>query len=611
MKCSMRKLAFITICSLYFFFEGSAEGYVPPLEREVNLKLDNESVSATLTKIQEQTQVIFSYQASLLNSSELVSVTIERKTVREVLAIVLPKNIVYKTRDNYIILKEKPVTQNITKTQISGYVYDKTTEKKVPHVTIYDKTTLKSATTDEFGFYSMTVPAGTSSITVNKENYQDTIMALPSANENGVLNFTIQPKYFIDNLRDSLFWRERRAEVNAFSQKMMNKFQGYVHTINVKDTISRRFQVSFLPFVGTNHRLSGRVYNNLSFNVLGGYARGLNGFELAGLFNIEEENVSGAQIAGLFNIVGDSVRGSQIAGLMNINGKSVEGFQAASLMNINEGEQKGFQAAGLMNINERSTGTSVAGLMNISNSAKGAQIASLANINDTLEGIQVAGLFNLARYGRRTVQIAGLFNTNDTGTTHLQISSFVNTTSHLAGVQIGILNFADSASGIPLGLLSFVKKGIHQVELSADEVFYTNLSLRTGVNSFYNILSVGLQPGSASPLWQVGYGIGTSVKISSRWKIDLTGSVHHISKGQFYFAANELYKVYVGAEFKVGKKFAIAAGPTFNFYITDALLPDYTSNYSKIGPNPIFNHTDSYSYNRKGWVGARVALRFF
>src|SRR5690606_5111031 len=166
--------------------------------------------------------------------------------------------------------KEKPVVENISKTKISGYVYDKTTEKKVPHVTIYDKTTLKSATTDEFGFYSMTVPAGTSSITVNKENYQDTTMVLPAANENGIVNFTIQPKYFFDNLRDSLFWKERRAEVNAFSHKMMNKFQGYIHTINVKDTISRRFQVSLVPFVGTNHRLSGTVYNNLSFNVLGG-----------------------------------------------------------------------------------------------------------------------------------------------------------------------------------------------------------------------------------------------------------------------------------------------------------------------------------------------------
>ena len=73
--------------------------------------------------------------------------------------------------------------------------------------------------------------------------------------------------------------------------------------------------------------MSGAVYNRVSLNILGGYARGLKGVEFAGWFNIERENVEGLQFAGLFNAVGDTVKGMQFAGLFNRLAKS--GFKLA------------------------------------------------------------------------------------------------------------------------------------------------------------------------------------------------------------------------------------------------------------------------------------------
>lgn len=589
---------------------------VPALEREVTLSLFNEKIQNALNKIQDQAGLVFSYQPSLINDVAPVTIQINRRTVREALAMMLPKTIIYKAKDNYIILKEKPIEKNPKKTELSGYVYDKTTEQKVANVTIYDKNTLQSATTDQYGYYSITVPTtGTPNLSVNKENYKDTIISHEQIKDNAIVNINIDPlppskRKFVD----SLYWKEKMQDVNEFASMLYKKFKGHINTINVKDTITRKFQFSVYPYVGTNHSMSGRVTNNLSFNLYGGYARGVNGFELGGLFNIDAENVRGVQMAGLFNVVGDTVKGGQFSGLFNFTGKHVTGCQIAGLMNINEGTQKGFQIAGLMNINDdRSIGASLAGLMNITSEAKGAHIAGLANLQDTLSGISIAGLFNMNHLAKKSTQIAGLFNKSQNGQTDVQIAGLFNNAKYVSGIQLALFNFADSVSGVPIGLLSFVKKGVHQLEFSGDDLFYTNLSFRTGVNALYNIFTMGMQPGGGSngSLWHIGYGVGTSFQIKNKLRSDLYATSHHVSKGGFYLATSEMYRFYWGLEYKFGKKFSIAAGPMFNLYLTDELTEEYTPMYSKVISSPLFNYTDSEYYNLKGWVGGRVALRFF
>jgi len=604
----MKKFVFICLFALCY---SNSSAIAPPLEREINLSFSNEQFSAVLNKIQEQTGLIFSYKPSIVNAVGPVSLQLKHKTVREALALMLPKNIIYKAKNNYIILKEKPEEKNPKKTEISGYVYDKTTEQKVANVTIYDKESLQSVTTNQYGYYSISVPSANEKININKENYQDTSFSLASVKDNKINNITLNPATDLQRKQDSSERKNNLKELGLFSGKFYKKFKGFVNTINVKDSLTRKVQFSLVPFVGTNHKLSGSVVNNLSFNLGGGFAKGLNGFEVAGGFNIDRENVRGTQLAGVFNIVGDTVRGSQIAGYFNITGGYMNGFQGAGTLNLNLGNQKGVQAAYVLNINKRrAEGLSMAGLMNVSNSVRGAQVAGIGNVNDTLRGIAIAGVFNSTDVGKKSAQIACLFNKQKSGSSYLQIAALFNTTSYLKGLQLGMFNFADSASGVPLGLFSFVKKGVHQIELNSDELFPANISFRTGVPAFYNIFSVGFQPASNKNLWQLGYGAGTSFEIYNKLRGDITFSMHHVNSGNFYFATSELYRFYLGVEYKVAKKFSLAVGPTFNIYWTDALLPDYQSKYNSIAPYHLFNTSTGDNFNLKGWVGGRIALRF-
>lgn len=600
---------FLTLVLLAFRLSSFAT--VPPLEREVSLDLNHEKITVAFEKMHDLVQVNFSYAAALIATLEPVSISLQNKTVREALALLLPSHILVKQKNNYIILVAKPIEKIPAKKQISGYVYDQVTEKKVPNATVYDKSTLQSVTTNEYGYYELTVPVQTETISVNKQEYRDTTAIVQKIEEHTMVNFTIQPVSYLQRLKDSLQIKERLSEIGDLGRKAFQNFQSYVNVLNVRDTIQRNFQVSFLPFIGTNHRLSGNVYNHVSLNILGGFARGLDGFEAAGIFNVDRENVSGFQAAGLFNVVGDSMRGAQVAGLMNITGKYSAGMQAAGLINICGGTQEGVQAAGLMNITKKQIGIGAAGYFNISGSLKGVYAAGLANISDSLEGVEAAGLFNICGHGKNVTQVSSFFNTNLKGSSVLQVSTFFNKTSYLKGTQIAFFNVADSAVGVPLGLLSVVKKGLHQIEFSADEWFPANVSFRSGVPAFYNIISAGLRAGNKGSIWQLGYGIGSSVKLSKQWSFDGNVNVAHISQGTFYWAASELYRLYIGVEYRPYKKLGIAFGPDLNFYITDALRAEYETKYRAIAPTSLWNSTSRFGFNRTVWVGARLALRLF
>lgn len=620
--------------------------FVPALEREVNLTLTNEKISSALTRIQEQTGLVFSYKPSVLSNLGTISIQLKRKTVREALALIFPKTITYKSKNNYIILKETPVEKNQKKTELNGYVYDKNTDKKLPNVTIYDKNTLQSVTTNEYGFYSISLPNDNQCLSVNKENYRDTCVSFTYLKDAKLTNISIDPVSDSVRARDSIYWKQRLRDFSQSTNLFFKRFKGYINTINVRDTFNRNFQLSILPFIGTNGLLSGNVYNKYSVNVFGGYSRGTKGVELGGFFNINREKIKGAQFAGFFNIVGDSLKGAQVAGFFNVTGKEMHGLQAAGFLNMNIGNADGLQAAGFLNLNfgnvkgfqgsfmaninaKNVTGISMAGSINLTRlSVRGAQIAGILNVTgDTLAGLSAAGLANLSWYGKHSLQIAGLINGSRFGDHNAQVAGFMNTTSKgstdfqlaaifnrahtLKGIQLGLFNYADSASGVPIGLLSIVKKGKHQLEISADELFYANLSFKTGVNLFHNILAAGVQPTSGTPLWHIGYGVGTSVKLNNTFGLDFSATMHHVSSGNFYFATSELYRFYLGADYKFSNKFSIAAGPTFNLYWTDALQPRYETMYNNIAPYYSFSSSLSNGFNLKGWFGARVAIRFF
>jgi hypothetical protein len=513
----------------------------------------------------------------------------------------------YKEKGSYLILTKAlppPVKNNVTIVTINGYVEDSKTGEKISQVSVYDKKSITSTVTDEFGYFKLKLEKKSDSISlsVSKKNYRDTLISI-TAPVNQYITIQIQPIgkdtivaiTMIDRL-DSTVIDDKVKEEVSFPYESEPNIQ------NIRDTLNNLVQVSFLPFLGTNGRLSANTINDYSINFLGGYSMGTNQIELGFFFNLDRSDVRWLQIAGFGNMVGGKVYGVQAAGFFNLNGGETEAIQLAGFANTNFNNTRGVQVTGFAN--------TTLGHMH------GVQIAGFTNFTGGRgQGVQVAGFGNVQLGDYQGSQFAGFTNVAAERITGSQISTFFNYGGKVHGTQIGLINYADSLGGVPIGLLSIVRSGYHKIELSADEVFYANLAFRTGARKFHNMLMAGFKPQQSlqagdTSVWHFGYGLGTTRKLTKWWLLDLDLSAQHINKGSFTNALSLLNKAYVGFDFQVAKKVSLATGVTLNGYLTRTTVTDYPTLFTDYQPKIISDSNVGNDLNLKMWLGAKVALRF-
>ncbi|HTI10489.1 MAG TPA: hypothetical protein VL832_18100 [Puia sp.] len=317
------------------------------------------------------------------------------------------------------------------------------------------------------------------------------------------------------------------------------------------------------------------MINKFSLNVIGGYTAGINGFEMAGAFNIDKKDVQYVQIAGGFNVVGGKTVGAQLAGVYNLDLDSVTGAQAGGIANRVKGSVTGVQLAGIFNHVEKTVkGMQAAGIYNHAlDSVQGVQLSGIYNyVKNDLEGVQASGLANRVKGRTSGLQVAGLANSSKGEMDGVQVSGFLNYASRLKGVQIGLVNIADTADGYMLGLINIVKKGYHKLALSSNETLPINLSYKTGVRYLYSILVAGYSPGVNEKAYSLGLGIGSDLPLSKRlaWVTELTYSSFYLGN---WDAMPNFYRLQTSLQVQLGKKVSLFAGPAFSIYDANHVHP--------------------------------------
>jgi hypothetical protein len=600
-----------TVVCHFISISGSAQsGPTPHLEKVITVSFENETVEAALKKISQQAGFTFSYNPSVIKAEKALTRSFVNKTVREILDDFFKNTVEYKQRGNYIILTKSARASTQKEQKIGGYVVDEATGEKLRNVSIYDPNSLATAVTDDYGYFSIELPESAKDnikLAVRKQNYTDTLIAVPQ--DDGLMRIRIRTdklETFVDSVGHKMkrFWfNTKEATLRAINFE------------NIDDTLYRDFQFSFVPFVGTNHKMSGHVVNKFSLNLLGGYSLGTRALEVGGMFNVVSGDVGGVQTAGLFNVVGGKLNaGVQIAGLTNIDWGPVYGVQIAGLGNFSWEESKAVAIAGFANINmKHSQGVAVAGLGNLAIDAhKGPQVAGLFNFTGKDAGpAQVAGLLNFSGKNMKGAQVSGLVNFTAGEMKGAQVG-VVNYATRMKGVQLGVLNISDSVKGIPIGVLSIVGKGQHQIEISADEIFYTNLSFRTGVKQFYNILTAGLKPYTLEndlTMWTFGYGVGTAPRITDWFYLNFDLTSNQIMYNGNVDGTHLLNKLYLGFELKPSRHLGFTFGATLNGYLTKTTDAEQPTLFSDYEPKIIYDHTYSNAMNMKMWWGAKFGIR--
>lgn len=586
---------------------------VPLLERTITLKFEQERLDVALKKISAQAGFTFSYNSNIIDGNRLVSYDFSVKTVREVLDQIFVGTIHYKARGKYVILTQAPKNETKEQRVLTGYVLDESTGKRLQNVSVYDPVSLSSAVTDSYGYFQLEVdqPSGEDvKLAVRKLNYTDTIIAVTTDRQQ-LLNIRIREhadkvNVLADSVRQKIkrFWKTKVLTPQAANMQ------------NIQDTLYRKFQFSVFPFVGTNHKLSGNVINDYSYNIYGGYSLGVEKLEIGGLFNIVRGDVNGAQFAGIFNSAGGKMKFLQLAGIFNMNRDSVNGYQFAGMINLNGNSSTKLSVAGLLNLTYRdSRGVHLAGIGNGTiGKQEGPHIAGLFNFStrDTYP-VQVAGLTNFTVGNLKGAQVSGLLNFAAKEVTGAQVSGMLNYATRVRGTQLGLINIADSIHGVPVGFLSFVLKGYHKIEISADEIFYTNVALRTGVRQFYNILTVGAKPDTfddEETYWTFGYGIGTAPKLSRTLSLNVDLIANQVVYGKSIEAINMINKLYLGLEVQALKHVGVTFGVTLNGYLTETTYDKYQPLFTDYTPHIIADKTYSNDINMKMWWGGKIGVRF-
>lgn len=350
----------------------------------------------------------------------------------------------------------------------------------------------------------------------------------------------------------------------------------------------RPVSVSFVPGFSTNGLDSKTVRSNLSLNIIGGSIGQVQGVELGGVFNIDEDDVYGYQGAGVFNIVDGVFGGVQHAGVFNVVGDNIIGYQGAGVFNIDGHGFGGVQQAGVFNVvGDEFTGAQMAGVINIvGDEFWGAQMAGVANVaGNGLFGTQVAGVVNVCDHGFFGAQVAGVVNIAGELMYGLQLSGVVNAADEFNGAQVGLVNITGKGQGLqlglvniaeemdfPIGLVSIVENGMFHANVWATEYAPVNVGIKFGSRIVYNVFSLGYGPRRDTNRLYAGIGIGGHIPFD-RFFVDIDIFNQGVYREGRWFeegGSELLSSLRLTGGWQLADFLAVTAGPTLNLSVTDA-----------------------------------------
>lgn len=557
---------------LHLFLTAGYSQVVDYADRKVNLDVRNRTLREVFTLLSDQTSVGFSYSG--YNDQRLVSIYCTQKTLREVLDMLFfGEPCTWQMKGRFVILKCYQSATAKNHVLLMGYVFRASDSSRINLASVYRADSRQSTLTNEQGFFAMEFTSSETEFILHfaRHGFFDTLVRVPAGQKDPLrIPMRSQPislpeiehKPVASTPTDTT----KRLDASTDDDRLVGfrkRFRSLDHNFrNIRDTFFTRFSFSLIPRFSTNRLLSVNTVNYFSVNFLSGYSRGLRGLEMGLISNIVDGPAAYVQIAGVGNLVTGHFSGFQMAGIYNLNYKRTDGFQ-------------------------------LSGVMNLTRKLNGMQATGIFNRSDSVNGMQLSGVLNDARY------VNGV-----------QMASVLNRAHKVKGAQIGFINLSDSCIGAPIGFFSFCRYGYHKIGIEADELLSTSLVFGSGSDHFRNIYLIGTTTGSER-LWFYGLGIGSTVRLSGKWYLDLAATTRQIqSADKPGPSLNLLNRFSVGVEYAPFKGISLGLAPTFNVHVSDIHGDQFELVRSHLPGSYFYNQTNG-DHNVKMWPGLQMAIRFF
>jgi hypothetical protein len=177
------KISFLVILLTSSIFSFSQQ---LNLNQKITINSKNESLGNVLAEITKKANINFTYSNQQIDTEQKVTLVARNKTVSEIFEILFLKiNIEYIVIEKQIVLKplkspspalvEKIDIQNPEEYTISGYIKDNLTGEALISANIYLVDNYTGTITNEYGYYSLTLPEGDYKIGFSYVGYNLTI----------------------------------------------------------------------------------------------------------------------------------------------------------------------------------------------------------------------------------------------------------------------------------------------------------------------------------------------------------------------------------------------------------------------------------------------------
>lgn len=335
--------------------------------------------------------------------------------------------------------------------------------------------------------------------------------------------------------------------------------------------------VNFLQSVSITDRFQSTVYKNAAENSSGIEKEGLGRFMIGARQKIQSLNIPDFFAKRPFQISltpGLSTHGlmsSQVVNKFSVNlvggyTAGVKGFEIGGIFNINRLDSKYFQFAGIFNL-----------------------------VGGTVKGVQIAGVSNKSLDSVKGLQLAGYINKAEGLVSGVQISALNNETRKLKGLQIGLVNVADTSYGASIGLLNIIQNGFYKVGFSANDLLNTNLSFTTGTHRFYTTVHAGINLGSSARTVGLGLSIGHDFMFSDKLYLSAIGDYQLYGQG----GLKENWKQgKLLLNTQLSRHISLYAGPTFRRSSYDVLFNPYPPDPTDVNDYSYYVKRGKYSF---GW----------
>jgi hypothetical protein len=289
------------------------------------------------------------------------------------------------------------------------------------------------------------------------------------------------------------------------------------HPVNV--TIFYPLGTNQNPAISTNFRLS----------LLYGRVGSVRGIDLGGLVARVDGDLSGLQFAGLHSGVGGDFTGATVSAGVNYVAGEARGLQAG-FVNYDRGPFAGLQYGYLFNFAE--------------GGVRGVQISSVFSlVNGDARFLQISGAASAVGGSFRGVQIAGAVNHVNSSMTGLQLASanmaadavgaqagLLNVAGTMKGAQIGMVNLSRELDGVPVGMVNVTGGSEIDWVTWGSNLVGAASGVRTIVNDWYSILSVGAVDmlDDVSETAFIGWHYGRRLNLPRGWSLGADLGYLHI-----------------------------------------------------------------------------------